>query len=132
MKILALLIGLATLSPLSAFAPVQPVTNRPTGLSTLHAEPKKKSSLDPNVRTKLLTETIAPWRTVRLFFYGALGAGAAVGGFITLAGVLAALSGSRPDLDLNNEVYAHSDCSLLQITTLVNSLRHSTVQEPGD
>lgn len=56
------------------------------------------------LRQKLVTESIAPWRALRLFFYGALGSGAAVGGFITLSGVAAALSGVRPDLDLNAEV----------------------------
>jgi len=62
-----------------------------------------KKNLEEGLRTKLVTESIAPWRTVRLFLYGALGSGAAVGGFITLAGTLAALSGARSDLDLNTE-----------------------------
>jgi hypothetical protein len=65
---------------------------------------KKSGGLDPALKNKLLVETIAPWRTVRLFFYGSLGSGAAVGGFITLTGTLAALSGARTDVDLNTEV----------------------------
>jgi hypothetical protein len=67
-------------------------------------EKSKSTLVDPAVRSRLLAESIAPWRTVRLFFYGSLGSGAALGGFITLTGVLAALSGARPDLDLNTEV----------------------------
>ena len=65
---------------------------------------KKKSGLEDGVRTKLMTESIAPWRTVRLFLYFALGSGAAVGGLITLSGVAAGLSGARTDLDMNTEV----------------------------
>lgn len=64
---------------------------------------KKKGSLEEGTRSKLLAESIAPWRAVRLFFYAGLGSGAALGGFITLTGVIAALSGARTDLDLNTE-----------------------------
>jgi hypothetical protein len=67
------------------------------------AKSKKKTGLDANVKSKLLAESIAPWRTVRLFLYGSLGSGATVGGLITLTGVAAALSGARPDLDLSTE-----------------------------
>jgi hypothetical protein len=52
--------------------------------------------------------SIAPWRTVRLFFYGTLGAGALIGGLITLAGTAAALQGARPDLDLGEQVGQNS------------------------
>ena len=65
---------------------------------------KTKGRVDPETRKKLLAESIAPWRTLRLFFYASLGSGAALGGFITLAGVLAALSGAKDDVDLNTEV----------------------------
>jgi hypothetical protein len=65
---------------------------------------KKKSGFDEGLRTKLLSESIAPWRTVRLFMYGSLGSGALVGGLITLSGTAAALSGTRPDLELNTQV----------------------------
>lgn len=63
-----------------------------------------KKPFDENLRSKLVSEAIAPWRTVRLFLYGTLGAGALIGGIITLTGTLAALSGARPDLDLNEQV----------------------------
>lgn len=63
----------------------------------------KKGGIDASTRSRLLSESIAPWRTLRLFLYGSLGSGAAVGGLITLAGVAAGLSGARSDLDLNTE-----------------------------
>ncbi len=56
------------------------------------------------VSNKLLAETIAPFRGLRLFFYAAFASGAFVGGLITLSGVIAAWNGLRPDiLDLNAE-----------------------------
>jgi len=74
---------------------------RPT---PLFAEQKKKGrGLDESVRTKLVSESIAPWRTLRLFLYGALGSGALVGGLVTLTGTAALLSGSREG-ELNTEV----------------------------
>jgi hypothetical protein len=68
------------------------------------ASNKKKGFLDSNVRSKLVTESIAPWRTLRLFLYFSAGSGALLGGLITLSGVAAALSGARTDVDLNVEV----------------------------
>ena len=65
---------------------------------------RKAAGLDPEMRSKLLSESIAPWRTVRLFLYVAAGSGALLGGLITLSGVAAALSGARTDVDLNTEV----------------------------
>jgi Low psii accumulation1 / Rep27 len=65
---------------------------------------KKKDGLDSKVRTKLLAESIAPWRTVRLYFYGGFGISAFVGGLITLSAVVAAMGGNRPDVDLNEQV----------------------------
>jgi hypothetical protein len=67
---------------------------------------KKKSTagFDEGLRSKLVSESIAPWRTVRLFFYASLGTGALIGGLVTLSGTAAALSGARPDLDLNEQV----------------------------
>jgi Low psii accumulation1 / Rep27 len=65
---------------------------------------KKKDAIDPSVQAKLVTESIAPWRSLRVYLYTALGAGAALGGFITLSGVLATLSGARNDLDLNESL----------------------------
>ncbi|KAL3810322.1 hypothetical protein ACHAXA_008257 [Cyclostephanos tholiformis] len=56
------------------------------------------------VSNKLLTETIAPFRGLRLFFYAAFASGAFVGGLITLSGVFAASNGLRPDIvDLDAE-----------------------------
>lgn len=73
--------------------------------STKDKDKKKKSNapFDEALRTKLVSESIAPWRTLRLFLYGSLGSGAALGGFITLAGTAAAISGARTDVDLNTE-----------------------------
>jgi hypothetical protein len=65
---------------------------------------RKAAGLDPEMRSKLLSESIAPWRTVRLFLYVAAGSGALLGGLITLSAVAAALSGARTDVDLNTEV----------------------------
>ena len=65
---------------------------------------KKSGGFDEGLRSKLVSESIAPWRTVRLFFYGSLGTGALIGGLVTLSGTAAALSGARPDLDLNEQV----------------------------
>ena len=63
----------------------------------------KKTGLDESVRTKLVTESIAPWRTLRLFLYGSLGSGAFIGGMVTLSSV-AAISGGAKEGDLNTEV----------------------------
>lgn len=63
----------------------------------------KGAAVDSEVRSKLLAESIAPWRTLRLFVYGGAGSGAFLGGLITLSGVAAALSGARNDVDLNTE-----------------------------
>ena len=56
------------------------------------------------MRNKLVTESIAPWRTVRLFFYFAFGSGALIGGIITLTGFVAALTSANEDLNVNTEV----------------------------
>src|SRR5210317_746659 len=80
--------------------------NTPQQLTTtqLHETEKKSSGgIDRNVSNKLLAETIAPFRGLRLFLYGAFASGAFVGGLITASGVAAALSGVRTDLDLNTE-----------------------------
>lgn len=79
-------------------------SNREDDTISQAADIKKKSGLDASVRNKLLAESIAPWRTIRLFLYFALGSGAFVGGLITLSGVVAGLGGARTDLDLNTEV----------------------------
>lgn len=95
-----------------AFAPIGTTTVRPTTpirspsplfLSNDNNN-KSKKPFDESLRSKLVSEAIAPWRTVRLYFYGTLGAGALIGGLITLAGTAAALQGARPDLDLTEQV----------------------------
>lgn len=63
--------------------------------------PSKLNTLDEKVRTKLLAETIAPWRAVRLFAYGTLGGGALIGGLITVTSTAAVVAGARTDLELN-------------------------------
>jgi len=74
-------------------------------ITILNAEDeKKKPGVDPAIRPQLLAESIAPWRTLRLFLYFALGSGAFVGGLITLSGIAAAVNGLRNDIDLNTEV----------------------------
>lgn len=69
----------------------------------LNSEKNDKTGLAPGVSKNLLTETIAPFRGLRLFFYGAFASGAFVGGLITLSGVAAALNGLRGDVDMNTE-----------------------------
>ena len=64
----------------------------------------KGGAAKAEVSNKLLAETIAPFRGLRLFFYGAFASGALAGGLITLSGVVAASNGLRPDIaDLNAE-----------------------------
>lgn len=70
----------------------------------LWSTPEKKKPYDEKLRKKLLSESIAPWRTIRLFLYGSLGSGAFVGGFIQLTGLLAALSAGKEGIDMNTEV----------------------------
>jgi hypothetical protein len=64
---------------------------------------KKAGGLDENVRTKLLSESIAPWRTLRLFLYGALGSGALIGGLVNLSSAAAVFAGAKEG-DMNAEV----------------------------
>ena len=53
-------------------------------------------------RRALVTESIAPFRGLRLFLYGALGSGAFVGGLINTSGAIAA--SNSPEFDLSTEV----------------------------
>lgn len=78
-------------------------STRSASSSTVALHEKKPGGLDANVSNKLLTETIAPFRGLRLFFYAAFASGAFVGGLITASGVAAALNGLRSDVDLNTE-----------------------------
>jgi len=57
--------------------------------------------MDSTLRSKLLAETIAPWRSLRLFTYASSGVGAFVGLMIT-AGSLAAAGATGADV---NEIY---------------------------
>jgi len=79
-------------------------TTRPSHGTTLFSEPekKKRTGLDTAMRSKLVTESIAPWRTLRLFLYGSLGSGAFIGGLINISGAVA--GSNRPDFNLNTEV----------------------------
>jgi hypothetical protein len=88
-----------------AISASSPRTRAPTTSLYMSDEDKttKKGSLDTSTRSRLLAESIAPWRTLRLFLYGSLGSGATIGGLITAAGAAAALSGARSDLDMNTE-----------------------------
>lgn len=62
----------------------------------------KKSKVDAELRSKLVSESIAPWRTLRLFLYASFGSGAFVGGLITLTGLAAALN-KGGEVDMNTE-----------------------------
>ncbi len=73
-----------------------------TSSTVLFSEPKKKGGLETGLRSKLVSESIAPWRTLRLFAYGALGSGAFIGGLINTSGAVA--GSSSPDFNLNTEV----------------------------
>lgn len=64
---------------------------------------KGNKRLDSETRKKLIAESIAPWRTLRLFLYFSLGSGAAVGGFINLTGLLAAMNNGK-EFDMNTEL----------------------------
>ena len=90
---------------------LSPIIRREASPRFMVQEKKKtKSGLDENVRNRLLSESIAPWRTVRLFLYFSCGSGALLGGLITLSGTLAAMSGARSDVDLNTEVSLARKC----------------------
>eukprot|EP00980_Cylindrotheca_fusiformis_P014760 scaffold4025_cov106-Cylindrotheca_fusiformis.AAC.2 len=107
---LPLALLLAICSTASAFAPPSPACLQQTPTISkrsrvvVHSDNKKKTkgAFDEGLRTKLVSESIAPWRTLRLFLYGALGSGAFVGGLINISG---AVAGSKsPDFNLNTEL----------------------------
>mmetsp|Transcript_18330 Transcript_18330/g.32772 ORF Transcript_18330/g.32772 Transcript_18330/m.32772 type:complete len:243 (+) Transcript_18330:197-925(+) len=77
----------------------------PATITALNQEKEKKGSTGINrtVSNKLLVETVAPFRGLRLFLYAAFASGAFVGGLITLSGVAAAMNGLRDDVDMNTE-----------------------------
>lgn len=68
----------------------------------LWSEPSKKGGLETGLRSKLVSESIAPWRTLRLFLYGALGSGTFIGGLINISGAVA--GSNSPDFNLNTEL----------------------------
>jgi len=65
---------------------------------------KSAETINEGVSSRLLTETIAPWRSLRLFVYFSFGSGAFVGGLITLSRILAASRFQSGEVDLNPEV----------------------------
>jgi len=58
-------------------------------------------NMPTEMQTKLLAETIAPWRNVRLFLYGSCGLGALISLLLTVATFAAGASGVRNDVDLH-------------------------------
>lgn len=86
--------------------------------SSNEGKTKKKKGLDENLRNKLVTESIAPWRTVRLFLYFSCGSGALIGGLITLTGFIAALTNRNEDLNVNTEVRKKSKQDVLLVRQL--------------
>ena len=72
-------------------------------MSDSNSNERKKGGVDPRMRTKLVSESIAPWRTLRLFLYAALGSGAFIGGLVNLSGFMGSIA-SGQDIDVNTEV----------------------------
>ena len=106
---LRLFFALATLVATGAFAPnvitiktSTTTNNEKSSVALFESKKPKKGGLDEGVRNKLLSESIAPWRTLRLFLYGSLGSGAFVGGLINISGAVA--GSASPDFNLNTEV----------------------------
>lgn len=97
---------LALLVVIVAEAFVPPNVKQTPALSTrslvLYTENRRKGGLDEGLRNKLVTESIAPWRTLRLFLYGSLGSGAFVGGLVNTSGAVAA--SKSPEFNLNAEL----------------------------
>jgi hypothetical protein len=75
----------------------------------------KKDGLDETMRNKLVTESIAPWRTLRLFLYGSAGSGAFIGGLINGSGAIAA--SASPDFNIQTEV-----CNVLHLNLNLKSI----------
>jgi len=113
-----LLLG-AAIGSACAFVPTQTTSRTPGTLATgllrdekqvdsrasftaLNSDKKKKGGLEESMRNKLLTESIAPWRTLRLFVYGAAASGAFIGGLINGSGAIAAMG--SPEFNLQTEL----------------------------
>ena len=90
------------------FAPTRPSIRPSLSISEenplvcFNENKKKKGGLDEGMRNKLVSESIAPWRTIRLFLYGSLGSGAFIGGLINISGAIAGSNG--PEFNLNTEL----------------------------
>jgi hypothetical protein len=67
-----------------------------------------KKSIDPALYQRLQAEARAPYRVLRRFFYGAMGASAFLGGLVFLAKVAAGrdLDSTLPNLALQSGVVA--------------------------
>lgn len=70
--------------------------------TALFSDKKNNAPFDESMRNKLVTESIAPWRTLRLFLYGSLGSGAFIGGLINGSGAIA--GSASPDFNLQTEL----------------------------
>lgn len=78
--------------------------NTSLSMSSDGSNSKRKGGLEEGLRNKLVTESIAPWRTLRLFLYGTLGIGAFVGGLINTSGAIAASKLNPAEFNLQAEV----------------------------
>lgn len=118
---LRLFLVLAILATSGAFAPNfdtiktswSTTNSQQSSVALFESKQPKKGGLEEGVRSKLLSESIAPWRTIRLFLYGSLGSGAFIGGLINISGAVA--KSASPVFDLNTEVR----CSSLHISRLI-------------
>jgi hypothetical protein len=85
--------------------------------SSVRGQPKQPNGSSTVVSNKLLAETIAPFRGLRLFFYGAFASGAFAGGLITLSGILAAMNSVRSDTTIDlNEAYTNLAIDFTAVT----------------
>jgi hypothetical protein len=92
-----------------------------TALFSEDSKKKKTGGLDGNLRSKLVSESIAPWRAIRLFLYFALGSGAFIGGLINGSGAIA--GSANPDFNLNTEVSNENgviECNLGIMDAILN------------
>lgn len=67
---------------------------------SLNSPSSTSPDLDNQLKTKLFAETIAPWRSLRLFLYASLGAGAFISTLLTSATLAAHFTHSRTDVDV--------------------------------
>jgi len=86
----------------SSLLQVEKGSDSPLSSTALCSDKKKKGGLEEPMRNKLLTESIAPWRTLRLFLYGSAGSGAFIGGLINGSGAIA--GSAKPEFNLQTEL----------------------------